>query len=789
MRREIILLLLLLNSYLFVDSLAQEMPLVYQVENTGADCPKPPLLSFDQLPTIQALPDPFAWSDGRGRISSFSDWRYRRAEISAEVQRYELGTKPAPPSPSNLEASLSQGKLTVTVKEGTNSLTLTTTITLPTSGSGPFPAVIGVGSGTGSLPADMFTSRGVATIQFNYGEVAPWTQNGRGLGGFYKLYPDPKVGYFAAWAWGISRIIDGLERVPQANIDLKHLAVTGCSFAGKIALFAGALDERIALTIAQEPGGGGDAAWRVTETLSGSRETLRSAQSYGWYYQDVGLFNSAVTKLPYDHHEVMAMVAPRALFVLGNPDMEWLADESGYVACKAAQEVWKALGVPDRFGFSKVGGHAHCQLPNSQRPEVGAFVEKFLLGKDSTNTNISTNPGYSADLSRWITWTTPTLSNKPSYFSKASLIYPSNLQKGLDKNITFRWNKVEDAEKYFIQLSIDPTFTKIAIGDSTTTDTAKTITDLLEGKIYYWRVQVKNISGSSGPWSDVWNFTTFIPLPTMPPLVAATPYPNRPGWIAFKWKKVKYADQYLIQLSHEQSFVALFYSDSTTSDTVKTVMGLDEGLKYYWRVQAKNVAGSSSWSDSNFTILYAPTDLVLRRSASKEITLTWNDHSTVEDGYVIERKQSPQTSFTVLDTLKGSGSEYVDKKVEQPQTYTYRIKAYTAFAESDYSNEASLFVVVDVTKEDIPTEYSISQNYPNPFNPTTRIKFALPQTSLTTITIYDLLGREVQTLIHKELEAGYHEIMFDANNFPSGIYFYKIQSGDYVQTKEMVFMK
>jgi len=703
MRIKLILLTLLLNTCMIVNAFAQEMPLVYEFENTGADCPKPPLLSFDQLSTIHSLPDPFAWADGRGRISTFSDWRCRRAEISEQVQRYELGTKPAPPSTGNLEVSFSQGKLTVIVIEGIDSLTLTATISVP-DGIGPFPAVIGVGSGTGSLPADIFTSRGIATISYNFGEVAPWTQTGRGQGEFYKLYPDPKVGYFTAWAWGISRLIDGLEMAPQANIDISHLAVTGCSFAGKIALFSGALDERIALTIAQESGGGGDAAWRVTETLDGGRETLSKAQSYGWYSDDLSLFNNAVTKLPFDHHEVMAMIAPRALFVLGNPTQEWLADESGYVASMAAQEVWNALGVPDRIGFSRIGGHPHCQLPDIQKPEVGAFVEKFLLGNDSANTDISVHPGYTTNLSSWIKWSTPILSNEPSYFTQTSLIYPSNLQPDLDNNITFTWNKVDDAEKYFLQLSMDPSFKNIATSDSTT-DTVKTITDLLDGKRYYWRVQVKNIAGSSGPWSDVWNFTTFIALPTAPQLVSAAPYPNRATYITFTWNKINGADQYLIQLSEEENFASLLMS-STISDTVRTLESFLEGQNFYWRVQAKNVAGSGPWSNiANYTLLFAPTDLVLQRNALTEITLTWNDHSKVEDGYVIERMQTPQTSFTLLDTLKGSGNEYVDRNVEQAQTYTYRTKAYTNTGESEYSNEASL-LLVGVLEEEPQTEYS-----------------------------------------------------------------------------------
>lgn len=173
--------------------------------------------------------------------------------------------------------------------------------------------------------------------------------------------------------------------------------------------FSGAFDERIALTISIESGGGGYTAWRVTETLSGKRETLRKAQGAAWYDSDFSQFNNAVTKLPFDDHELMAMVAPRALLVTGNPDYEWLADESGYVASKAACKVWKALGVPDRFGFSIVAGHMHCQLPEVQRPEVSAFVDKFLLGDSTANTNISTSP-YNTDLTPWITWDTPELS-------------------------------------------------------------------------------------------------------------------------------------------------------------------------------------------------------------------------------------------------------------------------------------------------------------------------------------------------------------------------------------------
>jgi hypothetical protein len=789
MKKQKIILMLLLQTLLFIDLSAQTMPLVFEVENTSADCPKPPLPSFNYLPTIQALPDPFGWADGRGRMLNFSDWRYRRAEISAEIQYYEIGERPV--RPDTIEASFSADSvLTVIVTVNGKKLTLTSKITIP-AGSGPFPAVIGMSpfGGTGSIPPEIFTSRNIAIITFNHNQIS--TYGGpNNTNPFYQLYPHLNVdntGQYSGWSWGVSRIIDGLELVQNVlPIDLKHICVTGCSYAGKLALFAGAFDERIALTISQESGGGGYTTWRVSELKKGSVETL-GATDYNWFRNSMSQFSSAVAKLPEDHHELMAMVAPRALLVTGNPSQIWLSDSSGYIGSKAAKEVWKALGVPDRFGYSIVTGHSHCSVPSSQVLEIEAFVDKFLLGKDTT-INVSTAiPSYdNADISTWIPWTTPILSNDTTIFT--TLLSPSNDQKDLDTTITFQWNGKKEAQKYFFQLSLDPIFTTTVESDSTT-DTVKTITGLLQGKRYYWRIQVKGNAGL-GPWSDIWNFVTLIALPVKPQIGIATLLQNRTDFITFSWNKVKGADQYLLQTSNAPDFVSVFLSASTI-DTIRTLQYLLEGKKYYWRVQASNIEGSGPWSDvwDFTTILSAPTDLALQRSAFNEITLNWNNHTTAALGYVIERKQSPQTSFTLLDTLKGNGHEYVDKNAEQAQTNTYRTKAYTIFAESNYSNEAFLSSAGVKEEKKIPTEYSISQNYPNPFNPSTKIEFALPQRALTKIIVYDLLGREIQTLVNRELEIGYHEINFDPGNLQSGIYFYRIQSGDFIQTKKMILIK
>jgi enterochelin esterase-like enzyme len=375
----------------------QARPLVYSVEHTGQEFPRPKFPNVAQLPVVRPLPDPFAWSDGEGRSTEFGDWSRRRAEIKAEIEHYGIGLKP--PRPQEMQASFEEGTLTVKVAANGETLTLTARIQLP-EGPGPFPAVIGIGRGSGSLSSDIFASRDIAMIAFNFGQVMSHTQK-RGQEPINLLYPDlTHIGAYSAWSWGISRIIDGLELTEESlPIDRSHLAVTGCSFAGKMALFAGALDERIALTIAQESGGGGAAAWRVSETL-GNVETLGKT-SRAWFLEDMFQFGNAVEKLPYDHHELIAMVAPRALLVLGNPDYEWLADESGYISCRAAHEVWKTFGIGDRFGFSIEGGHQHCRLPESQRPEVEAFVDKFMLGKVDTETQITRHPFADVDYEFW----------------------------------------------------------------------------------------------------------------------------------------------------------------------------------------------------------------------------------------------------------------------------------------------------------------------------------------------------------------------------------------------------
>lgn len=374
---------MLMSSMLASAQTEGTIPYVYSVENTGANCMSPVFPQFDKLPFVKELTDPFEWSDGSGKVASFAEWARRRSEIAREIQYYEIGEKPQV-SPEQVSAKMNGDTLIVDVTVDGKTITLSSVITYPKEGKAPYPLMIGTSHI--SLPGEVLYRRPLATMTYNERQVNGYSQfkgnTDRSTYPFVHLYPHLiDNGAYSEWAWGLSRLIDGLQQLgPKVTkIDTERIGVTGCSYAGKMALFCGAFDERIALTIAQEPGGGGAAAWRVSHTLEGVEDLDKT--DYHWFKESLKeqFHDDNVYRLPYDHHELCAMICPRALLVLGNPDYQWLADESARQSMNAASKVWQKFGIQDRVAVSIVGGHGHCQLPPSQYELVDQFIDRFLM--------------------------------------------------------------------------------------------------------------------------------------------------------------------------------------------------------------------------------------------------------------------------------------------------------------------------------------------------------------------------------------------------------------------------
>lgn len=380
-------------------------------ENTGGDCDIPDLPEAGDLPTIEKLPAPFTAMNG-APVSAKDEWPCRRAEINAQLQQYESGHKP--PKPATVSGTVSSNQIQVNVEHGGKRISFSADVILPTGGQAPYPAVIGVGAS--NLDNEYLSSQGVAVITFSNNEMG--AQSGvdsRGTGKFFELYGSDHSGSsITAWAWGISRLIDVIEASDSTLLNPARLGVTGCSRNGKGALLAGALDERIALTIPQEAGAGGPASWRVSQAQADAAENIQTlshaAGEQPWFTASFGsnFGNNKVTRLPFDHHQVMGMVAPRGLLVVDN-DIDWLGPLSGFIATSAAKEIYTALGVPKNIAYSENGYHNHCQLPDHQQEVLSAYVQKFLLDGSGDTEVIKSTKGDSTDVKEWIDWSTPTL--------------------------------------------------------------------------------------------------------------------------------------------------------------------------------------------------------------------------------------------------------------------------------------------------------------------------------------------------------------------------------------------
>jgi hypothetical protein len=267
-----------------------------------------------------------------------------------------------------------------------------------------------VGVSGGSLDNNKFLQMGIATINL---PTSIHPESNRAGGAIAKFNGNSDSGQLIGLAWAMSRLIDALETTPDAKIDPKRMGITGCSRLGKAALMIGAMDSRIALTIPEDSGSGGVAAWRVSEVdnagktgSDGVQELKRTYSEAQWFSKTIEQFGTAVTKLPVDHHELVAMVAPRGLLILGNTDYVWLSTNNADQAGGAARLVYDALGATQNIGYID-SGHAHCgTLPAAELSAIEAFAKRFLLNDTSANTDVW-KPKNALDKTKWVDWTAP----------------------------------------------------------------------------------------------------------------------------------------------------------------------------------------------------------------------------------------------------------------------------------------------------------------------------------------------------------------------------------------------
>ncbi len=465
-----------------------------QVEDSGASCPVtlPTSLTADSM-----LPDPFTKLDGT-RISTVSQWTCRREEILQLAEKYIYGTKP--PKPASVTGTVTSTNITVNVSNNGKSASFSASVQLPSTGSGPFPAVIVYG-GTGVDTSTILAS-GAAIINYNpYSVGQEGTPRDQMQGAFYTLYgPSSSTGLLMAWAWGVSRIIDVIDQ-SGGSILTDSTGVTGCSRFGKGAFVAGAFDQRIALTMPVESGTDGVPIFRGIPGESGAQPLGEAYNEQPWVGDAFSSFTSNPAMLPVDTHEIVGLVAPRGMFIMENPHIDWLAAQSGSVAALGGREIYTALGAQQNISYwSNVQDGTHCAVRPEWQAPLEQSIKKFLENTGTAPGVFNISPLKQGNLSQWRNWTTPILSNA----SNTVTVTNPGTQSGTTGTATSLQVQASDsaagqtlsysATGLPAGLSISPTTGLIS--GTPTTAAASTVT-----------VTVTDSTGASGTATFTWNIS------------------------------------------------------------------------------------------------------------------------------------------------------------------------------------------------------------------------------------------------------------------------------------------
>ncbi len=383
------------------------------------------------------------------------------------------------------------------------------------------------------------------------------------------------------------------------------------------------------------------------------------------------------------------------------------------------------------------------------------------------------NAGGSTTSASWSFTTVPAPPVAPTLSS------PANGATNVSRTPTLSWSASTGATSYTVNGSW---------GSATVTSTSYTTPTLATGTTYTWSVTATNTGGSST--SATWSFTTLPAPPAAPTLISpSNGATNVPINAALSWNAVSGATSYTVNgIWGNAAVTGTSYSPS-----------LSYNYNFSWSVTAINGGGSATSATWTFKTVPAPPPAPTLSSptngatnVSRAPTLSWS-------------ASSGATSYTVNGSWGSAtvtGTSYKTPTLAASTRFSWSVTATNAggsstsgtwsFTTGTLSKKS---ICIDGTESDyIPEIYSLYQNYPNPFNPSTTIQFDLHNTTRVVLKIYNMLGKEVRTLINEEVEAGSYTLQWNGQDehgrtMPSGMYFYRLSTEMFSGTKKMMLLR
>ena len=270
------------------------------------------------------------------------------------------------------------------------------------------------------------------------------------------------------------------------------------------------------------------------------------------------------------------------------------------------------------------------------------------------------------------------------------------------------------------------------------------------------------------------------------------------------WSVNANGERYIVQVAKDSSFnsnMVSFIAEYRNNQL--TVRNVIPGQIYYWRVKAFGQVGESEFSDKysfQSGIPLAPI-LISPPHATYNVSLTpvfiWlKTNSATSYRFQLANFYSFDNNTILLDQIVPDTTFVVTTQLTPNKNHFWRVSAINIYGTSSWPTGFGFKTTsaTDIEKDEIPTEFSLNQNHPNPFNPVTQIRYTLPQPTNVQLKIYDILGREVKTLINSEQSAGNFRVEWNGTDnyntlVTSGMYIYRIVAGEFIQTRKMIFLK
>ncbi len=267
------------------------------------------------------------------------------------------------------------------------------------------------------------------------------------------------------------------------------------------------------------------------------------------------------------------------------------------------------------------------------------------------------------------------------------------------------------------------------------------------------------------------------------------------------WNTISGATGYKVKVSTDSTFTTITDSSTVTTNQYSIPSGkLNYNQKYYWKIAGYNAYGVGQYSVIwNFTTLNPLPLLVTLLSpsnGSSNVTLTptlfWNT-STNSSNYRVQVSPSNTFSYIVDSATVSTNQRTIPSgKLNVATTYYWRVQGANSYGTGPWSSIWNFFTIITGISQigtEIPKEFKLYENYPNPFNPTTSIKYDIANSSFVKLKVYDVIGKEVESLVNGNLQAGKYEATFNGGNYSSGMYFAKIEAGSYMHIIKLVMIK